>query len=353
MNLSDTLGALDITFDYNRYILKNLLKLFRSYQLHNTLCRQVEALLLSNKDVPLSSINNIQRTSIESMIESGFPDAGFALGKMFHIESFGGFNVALQSAPDLAQAVILIARYTPQFEAILQLEFCDQTRRLYVEFDKRLSTSDWQYEDALMACWQMLKQLVAVPLTPEKVAIKALRPDYADAYRQELNVEVEFGASRTYIQLSPEDWAYPMRLPSAQITALFGQWFSHESKEDTAWLIDVYRLIYRNLSQHSRPLSLPLLAQQRHCSIATMKRHLKKHGKSFTQMKDEVAMLISYHFLARTTLPIYQVAVWLNFSDSANFCRACKRWFGVTPKTLRATAQQSHQLTNRILSEIT
>ncbi|WP_406707685.1 AraC family transcriptional regulator ligand-binding domain-containing protein [Vibrio methylphosphonaticus] len=335
MDIAKALGSLAIENDYNHDTLKNLKTLFRRYQLTNSLSIHIDELLLSKQDIGRVALRQIQKTSIENMLQAGHSDAGFALGGLFNVASFGAFNIALQSAPNLASSVRLISQYAPQFEAILKIHLCEDTSRLYIGFSDDQSPLAWQYEDALMACWQMLTQLAQTQLTPRRVSLQAPAKKHSIARTSPFSVDIEFNAQRTFIELPKADWLRSIGAPSSTVTSLFESWAVHSNQENMMWLSELYRTIYEQLSRQGKPVNLTLIANQSHCSIATVKRRLAKHDKTLTQMKDEVAMLVSYHYITMTTLPFLTIADWLGFSDSANFCRACKRWFRTTPSALR------------------
>jgi AraC-like DNA-binding protein len=301
----------------------------------NAVSIKVEQLLISQQRIDIVTLVALQRESIESLLHAGHCHAGFALGQLFSVESFGRFNIALQSAPDLASAVRLISLYTPQFEAILQVKLCEDSRRLYIEFEDEQSILAWQYEDALMACWQLLIQLTQTQLHATRVCLQAPEQGNSQHLNKVFGTNIEFCAPCTYIELSTSDWSRPMGVSSPLITALFDSWSDQEGNDENRFLSEIYHSIYDQIAQRSAEITLPELASQHHCSVATMKRRLAKYGKSLTTMKDEVHMLVCYHYVTMTALPLATVADWLGFSDSANFCRACKRWFAMTPSHLR------------------
>jgi AraC-like DNA-binding protein len=335
MDIISAVGPLVAPYDYNQDTLKNLRTLFRRYQEVNTVSIKVEQLLISQQRVDIATLVALQKESIESLWRAGHYHAGFALGELFSVESFGRFNIALQSAPDLASAVRLISLYAPQFEAILQIRFCEDSGRLYVEFEDERNTVAWQFEDALMACWQLLTQLTQTQLQATRVCLQAPEQGNSQGLNDLFGTNIEYCAPCTYIELPASDWSRAMGASSPMITTLFNSWSEQEGNDENRFLAEIYHSIYDQIAQRSTEVTLPELATQHHCSVATMKRRLAKYNKSLTTMKDEVHMLVCYHYVTMTALPLATVADWLGFSDSANFCRACKRWFSMPPSQLR------------------
>lgn len=84
------------------------------------------------------------------------------------------------------------------------------------------------------------------------------------------------------------------------------------------------------------PMSpLPQIAEQLKTSPATLKRKLKEHGSSFTQLQDEVRKHQAIYYMILQGLNNEQSAQLMDISDSTNFRRSIKRWTGYTPSELK------------------
>ena len=73
-------------------------------------------------------------------------------------------------------------------------------------------------------------------------------------------------------------------------------------------------------------------------SKRTLARKLKKEQSSFRKIREEILSNQAASYLGETTLSIEEIAVLLNYHDSANFRRAFKRWFGQPPDDYRRIA---------------
>lgn len=72
-------------------------------------------------------------------------------------------------------------------------------------------------------------------------------------------------------------------------------------------------------------------------SERTLQRRLSEEGTSFAELVDAVRRERAERMLARGFLSVTEMACELGFSDPSNFYRACKRWFGLSPSSLRVT----------------
>lgn len=78
------------------------------------------------------------------------------------------------------------------------------------------------------------------------------------------------------------------------------------------------------------------VAAQLQISRRTLIRQLKDAGASFQSLKDELLAGQIEVLIGQGTLSMAEIANRLGYADGANFTRACRRMFGVTPTELRA-----------------
>jgi AraC-like DNA-binding protein len=70
-------------------------------------------------------------------------------------------------------------------------------------------------------------------------------------------------------------------------------------------------------------------------SSRTLQRRLAGEGASFQQVLRETRTALGVHYLAKTTLPIAEVAFLLGFDEPNSFYRAWRAWTGETPDSVR------------------
>lgn len=96
----------------------------------------------------------------------------------------------------------------------------------------------------------------------------------------------------------------------------------------------VRALITRDLEQGVSP-TLPTIASTLAMSDRTVQRLLREEGLQFRDLLDEVRAMLAKQLLADGVLSIGRIAEQLGFDSLSSFSRACRRWHGVTPRTLR------------------
>ena len=76
-------------------------------------------------------------------------------------------------------------------------------------------------------------------------------------------------------------------------------------------------------------------AAQLFISKRTLARRLRAEGTGFRQIRDEIISQQATGYLRDSHMSVEAIAALLNYHDSANFRRAFKRWFQVSPDQYR------------------
>jgi AraC-like DNA-binding protein len=75
-------------------------------------------------------------------------------------------------------------------------------------------------------------------------------------------------------------------------------------------------------------------------SARTLNRKLEQVGSSFHEIVDYTRFTASRTLIKGTDMPLGEVAKALAYADSSSFCRAFKRWSGVSPSAWRNMKSQ-------------
>lgn len=99
------------------------------------------------------------------------------------------------------------------------------------------------------------------------------------------------------------------------------------------------RIMYYSAKQ-GHFLNRDQLADRLSCSHRTLTRKLKSDGLSFQVLLDEVRFSMAKQMLHQANKSTKQVANFIGINNPAVFCRAFKKWSGVTPSEYRAQLKQ-------------
>ncbi len=81
--------------------------------------------------------------------------------------------------------------------------------------------------------------------------------------------------------------------------------------------------------------SLALIARELGLHERTLQRRLSEQGLHFEEIVDRLRRERASEYLPYSAIPLAQVAALVGYSDQTAFIRACRRWFGESPRTLR------------------
>lgn len=94
----------------------------------------------------------------------------------------------------------------------------------------------------------------------------------------------------------------------------------------------VRQLIIANANEYP---NLQKVADQLHMSPRTLHRELSKENTSFKDVVEQFQAKKAREYLLAYGYPVNKVATLLGYSDSANFRRAFRRWYGFAPSDLQ------------------
>ncbi|AUH34204.1 AraC-like transcriptional regulator QhpR [Paracoccus tegillarcae] len=101
----------------------------------------------------------------------------------------------------------------------------------------------------------------------------------------------------------------------------------------------VIDLLLRRMGQDGADLGgdQDAIARAMGMSRRTLRRKLEAEGTSFHELNESCRRNVGRALLARSDLPMIEIALRLGYSDHTAFSRAFTRWFGVSPRELRKT----------------
>ena len=119
------------------------------------------------------------------------------------------------------------------------------------------------------------------------------------------------------------------------ISSVKSYWHSNTIKRGRA-STQVKKLM---LSHPAGFLSEENTAEALFISKRTLARKLKAEDTSFRQIRDEILSKQSAAYLEEGRMSVESISALLGYHDSANFRRAFKRWFSMTPDQYRQQVQ--------------
>ena len=271
---------------------------------------------------------------------------GLRLGRRLTSPTHGAMGFLANSSPDLLTALRAFQAFLPIRMNLARLELVIKDDRLEVTCNFGLPLHEELLrvlsEIAVIIFFDTAEFIVGRPVEEVVSCFAHQEPDYSDRYADHIPGPIEFGAASLLLKIPLE----VCRVPNASA--------NHENymialKQCESMLEQLqpdkqsckYQIQKMMLSQPPGMLSEEEAAASLFICKRTLARRLNREGSSFRQIRDEIVAQQAVGYLRDTNLSIEAMAALLNYHDSANFRRAFKRWFNVTPAQYRRSNQVS------------
>lgn len=269
-------------------------------------------------------------------VELDCPDFGIRLVKWQGPEILGAIAVIARNSDTVLDALQAIARYLfvhcPAL--ILRLEASEDRHSMRSDYHiTELSPPQLRqsYELSMANGVQILKMLAGADTRPETVSFLHGQVGPLKSYEDCFGCEVRF----------EQDWC-GMQLPAA-IAA------SPIDHADSQTLHYATKYLETNLAPGSVPLSsrvselIRRLLPTGQCNADNIAAELAMHPRTlqrklvyeqlrYEQLLDNERRQLAERYLADSGFQMVQIAGLLGYTEQSTFSRACKRWFGTTPK---------------------
>lgn len=188
-------------------------------------------------------------------------------------------------------------------------------------------------------------------LRPVRVTYAFPEPEAAHAYAEAYGCEVLFGMPENTMEFSDADLTAPISTENPMAADWALRMLAELAQAQRNWTLRMLAKIEKTPQQgpsfRSRVQGLlssmlasgePLreeVAKQLMMSERTLQRRLAEEGTNFTQLVDDTRREMAQQYLSKGEVSLKKLSFQLGFSDPSAFCRACRRWFGRSPKELQ------------------
>ncbi|MDO3720517.1 AraC family transcriptional regulator [Marinobacter sp. chi1] len=278
----------------------------------------------------------------DTALELNYPEFGLKLAEYQGMDILGPVSVIARSADTVGDAINSIARYlhlhSPALGLSKTVEGSGDDQR--VRFAFLIDDADaggyrpQAYELSLSNSMQAMKLLCGECFDPLSVHFKHPRAGAEAAYREVFHCTPHFNDSWCGFCLSPDVFDIPLASADHQTWQLAEQYLASQQAPNAMTLAeDVTRLV--NTLLPTGKCSSETIASHLNMHKRTLQRRLGQEGVTYEQLLNEERQKLARHYLAEPNLKLSQIAGLLGYSEQSAFNRACKDWFGVTPRTFR------------------
>ena len=301
------------------------------------------ALQQQDHRVPLEKHVQLWHTA-GRIIGSTCPEFALQLGVAIKPEHSGIVGNVFMQAANLLEAATQVARYSRLIAESDQWQTEEKSNGI-VEIVYRIQPAEFYTQYAV-------ERVFATAVTwnryflqddnvhPLQVCFKHDTPVHLEHYQRLFQCPLIFGADDNRIQFCKKTLERPNPQPNhylQQILIAHADRLQSQLPQDLLMTQTVKDLILATLP--SVQLDMAKVADHLGLSRKTLYRRLKAEGSSFQMVFDQARKQLAAKHLSESMLSVEGVAFMLGFAEASSFHRACKRWFGLSPKAIRNGAR--------------
>ncbi|MDD9969136.1 MAG: AraC family transcriptional regulator ligand-binding domain-containing protein, partial [Myxococcales bacterium] len=289
-----------------------------------------EATLSATPEISLGQ----QLRQIRNVAQMRGPTWSLATGSRLHPSTHGPIGLAAVSAPSLRDALKVMERFSqvrsPHFR--LRVRMGASEVRIVPE-DLVALTSEEQgplIDIVLLSTQGLIEAILGRPLQGARFELPYRPGDDVGRYAEYFHAPLRFACPEPAI-VFPSSWL-AVRSPLADPAPFRAAVRALGMREralygDRVLVARVERLLARRGARLQVQSAATLLG----VSTRTLTRKLANEGTSFHTLREASLKATALAMLSDRELSIAEVAYAIGYEDAANFGRAFRRWFGVSP----------------------
>lgn len=263
---------------------------------------------------------------------------GLMVGTALDGSAHGPAGAAIVTAASLGDALAVLVRYASVRAPFIDLRATRAGTRFVLEVVEPVALGAVRtamLEMVLLSTQWVVESALGRPMTGATVTMPAPRPAHWARYADVFHVPVEFAGRRATMSL-PATW---LRLPCPLADPVV-----HRSactrleamrQRRAAEFVDVEIESLLDAGDGAAP-PLAEVARRLRVSERTLVRKLGSRGASYRRLRDGHRRRRAAELLEDRSLSVADIAERLGYDEPTNFARACRRWFGVSPRAYRA-----------------
>jgi AraC-like DNA-binding protein len=282
-----------------------------------------------------------QFQNLERLLPAGW---GLRAGSGFHASTHGPVGFAAVSAPTLGDSLAVLARFGRVRVPYYLIESQSDERALTIFVKEFLALRPHEriplLEMLMLSVQALIESVLGSPMDRAHIDFAFPPPTYADRYPEHFHASVRFGCPNTALAI-PLEWLSldcPLADPVMFEASLRELEVLERRLEGGDYI--AARVEHLLATSGDAGLSLDQAAARMRLSRRTLVRRLGHVGTSFRALLEAHHRERASALLAEARLDIGEVGYRLGYRDPANFGRACRRWFGMSPTRYRRSLPQ-------------
>jgi AraC-like DNA-binding protein len=270
------------------------------------------------------------------------PDFGLRLAEYQGMGILGPISVIARSSATVGDALENISNYLHLHCSALTTKHIVQTkgqaRTIKLEYCVQGRGIDYSvqcYELGLANAMQVIKLLCGNDFKPISAHFMHARLGDEASYQNVFGCPVEFNQNWCGFILPESAFATPLSSEDEQTCKLARHYLESQPIPFASSVSDDVRRLIRGLLPTGQ-CSSENIASHLSMHKRTLQRKLAQESTTYEQILVSERQVIVTKYLKDPNLKLSQISGLLGYSEQATFNRACRVWFGVTPRAYRA-----------------
>lgn len=270
---------------------------------------------------------------------TGDTSLGFRVGKEWSSTSFNVLGFAWLASGSLKEGFYRLQRYSRLMNNALVTQFYRSDNRYYFKFD---TTEDLALihpcaRDAwLTAIIKMARLLYGESFTPVEVLLSGDCYDQTGALEKYLSCPLVYQQALSHIAIDVHTCEQKLPTADPEFALLSDQLLmSRLNQIDDTITNKVRSIIHQELPNGD--LSEQVVADKLHMSSRSLQRKLNDEKTNYQILLTDERKNLARNYIRSTKLSFNEIAYLLGFNNQANFTRAFKSWFALSPSHYRQT----------------
>ncbi|MEV5848424.1 AraC family transcriptional regulator [Streptomyces sp. NPDC051985] len=262
------------------------------------------------------------------------PDFGMRLARRQSIGILGPVGVILRNAETVGDAIDSVCGFLHNIVLADAAELVRTSQAAVYSYDTLLRNEYDRHqmvEKSMAVAMNAFRVMLGADFVPLRVTFQHRRMASLRCYREVFGRVPEFEAEINSVHLPLYALDRPIQDRDPAALALAENYLTR-IRPDMAFAEHVREVTRRLLIiDHA---SLVELSKAVSLHPRVVQRRLAQEGTTFERVLDDVRRALAWE-LSATGAPVAKVARALGYSEQSSYTRACRRWFGESPRQLR------------------
>jgi AraC-like DNA-binding protein len=266
------------------------------------------------------------------------PDFGLRLSTHQGMEILGPVALIARHATTVGDGLQGLAKYLHVYSPAIGITIHPlrpgEARYTFSILASGLPSRAQAEELSLGVALQALRLLIGQHFRPLRVAIPHAPLSEPARYREFFDADVQFEQDRCGLDLRSDYLTRPVARDDALVRDLATRYLESPAAGSTDTPAAALKaLIARTLP--TGQCTITAIARDLAVHPRTLQRQLAREGTTFEEILDTVRRDQARRYLQETTMPISQLSALLGYSEQSSLSRACRTWFGASPRAVR------------------